>query len=174
MYFLRLLILCSICVSIQSTIIPQELEIRPFNIEDEAAHQYGQQRKGLNGLIKRLRFGGFSSGSRGGSRGGSSSGSSSGYRGGGSSSGSRGSGSSSGSRGSGSSSGSRGRGSGSRTGAGIGAGLGIGAAAGHRHRNNNSSETSSASSSRLSPHDLFGSPINIAIVLLLTLAYANI
>lgn len=156
MYFLRLLILCSICVSIQSTIIPQELEIRPFNIEDEAAHQYGQQRKGLNGLIKRLRFGGFSSGSRGGSRGGSSSGSSSGYRGGGSSSGSRG------------------RGSGSRTGAGIGAGLGIGAAAGHRHRNNNSSETSSASSSRLSPHDLFGSPINIAIVLLLTLAYANI
>lgn len=165
MYFLRLLILCSICVSIQSTIIPQELEIRPFNIEDEAAHQYGQQRKGLNGLIKRLRFGGFSSGSRGGSRGGSSSGSSSGYRGGGSSSGSRGSGSSSGSRG---------RGSGSRTGAGIGAGLGIGAAAGHRHRNNNSSETSSASSSRLSPHDLFGSPINIAIVLLLTLAYANI
>lgn len=147
MYFLRLLILCSICVSIQSTIIRQELEIKPFNIEDEAAHQDGQQRKGLNGLIKRLRFGGFSSGSRGGSSSSSSSGSSSG---------------------------SRGRGSGSRTGAGIGAGLGIGAAAGHRHRHNNSSETSSASSSRLSPHDLFGSPINIAIALLLILAYANI
>ncbi|CUM56801.1 unnamed protein product [Debaryomyces tyrocola] len=81
MYFLRLLILCSICVSIQSTIIPQELDIRPFNIEDEAAHQYGKQTKGLNGLMKRLRMGGFSSGSRGG---GSSSSSSSGSRGSGS------------------------------------------------------------------------------------------
>lgn len=149
MYFLRLLILCSICVSIQSTIIPQELEIRPFNIEDETAHQCGKQTKGLNGLMKRLRMGGFSSGSRGGSRGGSSSSSSSG-----------------------SSSGSRG--SGSRTGAGVGAGLGVGAAAGHRHRNSSSSETSSANSSRLSLYDLFGSPIKIAIALLLTLAYVNI
>lgn len=146
MYFLRLLILCSICVSIQSTIIPQELDIRPFNIEDEAAHQYGKQTKGLNGLMKRLRMGGFSSGSRGG---GSSSSSSSG-----------------------SSSGSRG--SGSRTGAGVGAGLGVGAAAGYRHRNSSSSETSSANSSRLSLNDLFRSPIKIAIAFLLTLAYVNI
>lgn len=145
MYFLRLLILCSICVSIQSTVIPQELAIRPFNIEDEAAHQNGKQTKGLNGLMKRLRIGGFSSGSRGGSSSSSSSGSSSGSRG-----------------------------SGSRTGAGVGAGLGAGAAAGHRHRNSSSPETSSANSSRLSQYDLFRSPINIAIALFLTLTYAYI
>ncbi|CUM45904.1 uncharacterized protein AC631_05620 [Debaryomyces fabryi] len=180
MYFSRLLLLCSICVFILSTIIPQELVIRPFNIGSDDAHQYEKEKKGINGLMKRWSFGGgsrggFSSGSSSGSRGGSSSGSSSGSRGGSSSgsSGSRGgssSGSSSGSRG-GSSSGSYSghRGSGGRTGAGIGAGLGIGAASHHRHGNSSNSQSSESSSDSLKC-DLSGSLVKIGIALLLTLA----
>mmetsp|Transcript_6153 Transcript_6153/g.6090 ORF Transcript_6153/g.6090 Transcript_6153/m.6090 type:complete len:147 (+) Transcript_6153:18-458(+) len=146
MYFFRLLLLCSICVFIQSTIIPREVAIRPYNIDYEDAHQNENEKKGIHGLMKR--FGSFG----GGSRGGFSSGSSSGSRGGSSS---------------GSSSGSRGKGG--RTGAGIGAGLGIGAASSHRHGNGSNSQSSESSSDSLKC-DLSGSLVKVGIALLLVLA----
>lgn len=59
MYFVRLFILCSICISVQST------TIRPSNIEQNAAHQYGKQTEGIHGLIKK--FGSFGGGRSGGS-----------------------------------------------------------------------------------------------------------
>lgn len=115
MYFFRLLVLCAICIVVQSSIIPREFTNKPHNVDEHTAHRNEKQPK--EGIKKKW-GGGF-----GGSRGGFSSSS------GGRSSGSSGSGSR----------------TGGRTGAGIGVGAGAGAAAAaHRHHNNSLSSSSSS------------------------------